>query len=95
MKQLLHEQTSSPKLSGVCHATTGVKLPKISIPTFDGNIMNWSSFWEQFEVSIHKKENLEGVEKLAYLRHALKDGSAKLVIQGLSQTTPPNSHTEE
>ena len=48
--------------------------------------MNWSSFWEQFEVSIHKKENLEDVEKLAYLRDALKDGSAKLVIQGLSQT---------
>ena len=86
VKRLLHEQTSSPKLSGVRHASTGVKLPKISVPTFDGNIMNWSSFWEQFEVSIHKKENLEDVEKLAYLRDALKDGSAKLVIQGLSQT---------
>ena len=86
VKRLLHDQTSSPKLSGVRHATTGVKLPKISVPTFDGNIMNWSSFWEQFEVSIHKKENLEDVEKLAYLRDALKDGSPKLVIQGLSQT---------
>ena len=85
VKRLLYEQTSSPKLSGVRHATTGLKLPKISIRTFDGSIMNWSSFWEQFEVSIHKKENLEDVEKLAYLREALKYGSAKLVIQGLSQ----------
>ena len=85
VKRLLHEQTSSPKLSGVRHATTGVKLPEISVLTFDGNIMNWSSFWEQFEVPIHKKENFEDVEKLAYLRDALKDGSAKLVIQRLSQ----------
>ena len=43
VKRLLHEQTSSPKLSGIRHATTGVKLPKVSVPTFDGN-MNWSSF---------------------------------------------------
>ena len=43
---------------------------------FDGNIMNWSSFLEQFEVSIHKKESLHDVENVAYLRDALKDGSA-------------------
>ena len=48
--------------------------------------MNWTSFWEQLEVSIHKKESLEDVKKLAYLRDALKNGSAKQVIQGVSQT---------
>ena len=63
-----------------------MKLPKISVPTFDGDIMNWSSFWQQFEVSIHKKESLQNVEKLAYLRDALKGGSANQVIEGLSQT---------
>ena len=84
LKRLIHHKTTSPKvISGV---GTGVKLPKISVPRFDGDIMNWSSFWEQFEVSIHKKEILEDVEKLAYLRDALKDGSAKQVIQGLSRT---------
>ena len=50
VKQLLHEQTMSPKLiSGVC---TEVKLPKISVSIFDGDIMNWSSFWEQFCCSV-------------------------------------------
>ena len=72
VKRLLHKQTSSPKLSGVCHASTGVKLPKISVPRFDGNIMNWTSFWEQFEVSIQKKENLEDVEKLALPEECLE-----------------------
>ena len=44
------------------------------------------SFWEQFEVSIHKKETFGDVEKLVYLRDALKDGLARQVNQGLSQT---------
>ena len=86
VKRLLHQQASILKLCGVRHASTGVKLPKISVLTFDGTIMNWSSFWEQSEVSIYRKENIENVEKVAYLTDALKDGSAKLVIQGLSQT---------
>ena len=41
VKRLLHEQTTSQKLiSGV---STGVKQPKINVPMFDGDIMNWSS----------------------------------------------------
>ena len=54
VKLLLHEQMASGKL--IRGISTGAKLPKISIPMFDGDIMNWSSFWEQSDVSIHKKE---------------------------------------
>ena len=45
--------------------------------------MNWRSFWEQYEVSIHSREQLSDPEMLAYLRQALKDGPAKRVIEGL------------
>ena len=44
-----------------------VKLPKIDIPTFDGSILNWTWFWEQFELSIHSKDRLFVAENLAYL----------------------------
>lgn len=54
----------------------GIKLPKINVPTFDRGIMNWRSFWEQYKVSIHSREQLSNLEKLAYLRHSLKDGPA-------------------
>lgn len=64
----------------------GVKLPKIESPKFNGNIINWRSFWEQFEVSIHKRSDLSDAEKLVYLKNSLKDGSAKGVIEGLSQS---------
>lgn len=65
---------------------SGVRLPKLSVPTFDGNILNWRQFWDQFTVSIHNRHNLSDSEKLVYLQHALKEGSAKPIIEGLSQS---------
>ena len=38
----------------------------------------------QFDVAIHSRTTLSDVEKLAYLRNSLKDGSAKGIIDGLS-----------
>ena len=63
-----------------------VKLPKLDVPTFDGHITSWRSFWEQFRVSVHDQTKLSGAEKLAYLRHALKGGSARFTIEGLSSS---------
>ena len=71
---------SSPKPT----VSSGVKLPKIDVPTFKGNIMEWQSFWEQFDVSVHSRSQLTDPERLAYLRQALKDGPSKRVIEGLS-----------
>ena len=62
----------------------GIELPRIDIPTFKGDIMEWRSFWEQFEVSVHSKPHLSDPEKLAYLRQAVKGGPARYVIEGLS-----------
>ena len=64
----------------------GIKLPKIDVPTFDGDIMDWRRFWEQYEISIHSRTQLTDTEKLAYLRQALKNGPARNVIEGLSGT---------
>ena len=53
---------------------------------FDGNIINWRSFWEQFCVSVHDRSNRSDPEKLVYLQHSLKNGSAKRAIEGLSRS---------
>ena len=82
IKRLLND-TSSNALKA--SNTSGVKLPRIDVPTFDGNIVNWAMFWEQFEAAIHGKRQLSNADKLTYLRHALKDGTARQVIEGLSQ----------
>lgn len=55
----------------------GVKLPKIDVPTFNGDILQWRQFWEQYCISVHERTSLTDSEKVVYLRHALKDRSAK------------------
>jgi hypothetical protein len=64
---------------------SGVRLPKLETPKFDGNLLNWRVFWEQFKVSVHER-NIPDSEKLVYLQSALKDGTAKGVIEGLSRS---------
>ena len=64
----------------------GLKVPELEAPTFDGEILNWTRFWEQFSVSIDQRTNLSDAEKFVYLQQALNGGSAKSVIQGLSST---------
>ena len=51
---------------------SGVKLPKISVPAFDGKVLNLKCFWEQFNVTIHCKTGLNNTEKLMYLQEVLK-----------------------
>ena len=61
-------------------------MPKLSILKFDGDVLNWRTFWEQFGVSIHSRTQLSDAHKLAYLKDALKDGPAERITQGLAQT---------
>ena len=82
IKELLH--SSMP--TSTARVDKGVKLPKINVPTCDGNILNWKIFWEQFHVSVHARTGVSDSEKLIYLQHALKDGKARSVIEGLSRS---------
>ncbi len=88
VKRLLYSPTTAEALVPTTPETPtrGVNLPKIEIATFNGDLLSWKTFWEQFDVSIHSRRDVSNAEKLAYLRHSLKDGSAKAVIEGLSQS---------
>lgn len=62
--------------------SNGVRLPKLDVPTIDRDILNWRTFWEQFCIAVHDRTYLSDAEKLAYLRHALKEGSANSSVEG-------------
>ena len=64
-----------------------IRLPKINVPTFDGKILSWKSFWEQLDATIHSKAGLNDIEKLTYLQDPLENSSARFVNQGLTQTS--------
>ena len=57
-----------------------VQLPKLQLPTFDGNIMNWAQFWAQFRTAVDSNPDLTQEHKLAYLRDAIKDPSIKALL---------------
>lgn len=85
IKQLLRP-TKDSATSSATGDSSGVKLPKLDVPSFNGNILNWQTFWEQFCISIHERSHLSDAEKLVYLRQALKDGTARSTIEGLSRS---------
>ena len=69
IKHLLHTQPSS---SSMLENESRMNFLGIGVPMFDGNILHWTMFREQFEVFINSKTQLTNVENLAYLSHALK-----------------------
>ena len=90
IKKCLHS-TAVIKPSATPEAT-GAKLPKLEVPTYNGDILCWKGFWEQFCVSVHDWVNLTNAEKLVYLQNAIKDNTAKRTIEGLTKS---GEHYEE
>ncbi|XP_062713249.1 uncharacterized protein LOC134290197 [Aedes albopictus] len=58
---------------------TGVRLPQISLPEFDGDYKGWLSFKSTFVSLIHDSLELSDVQKFHYLKSALKGEAAKLI----------------
>ena len=56
-------------------------LPKLNLPTFSGNPLNWSTFWNSFEAAVHSNTTLGGVQKFIYLKAQLT-GDALRAIAG-------------
>ena len=46
-----------------------VKLPKLVIKKFNGNILEWQFFWDQFSSAIHQKDYISDIDKFNYLNY--------------------------
>ena len=64
-------------------ASPATRLPKLQLPSFDGDITKWSTFWDAFEVAIHKNVSLSDIDKFTYLRSSLHR-TAREAISGLT-----------
>ena len=62
------------------------KLPTINVPTFHGDIMEWSSFWTAFTSTVGRREKLPDTSKLIYLRQAIKDPDTQTMLHSPSET---------
>ena len=56
------------------------KLPAIALPTFAGDVLKWPTFWHKFSASVDANVDLPESTKLSYLRSAIKDPEADIIL---------------
>jgi len=67
--------TDSPGESNSSH----VSLPKLNLPSFGGDIMEWLSFQDAFENMIISNKKLKNIDRFNYLKSQLKGVAADAV----------------
>ena len=84
--------SSTPSAGGSAPARSGsqVKLPKLNIQPFRGDLTTRTPFWESYRAAIHDYTSLNDADKFSYLR-SLLEHTALDAISGLS-LTGPNYH---
>ena len=65
--------------------STTVKLPRLKLKAFAGDVTQWTPFWESFEAAVHTNSHLTPVEKFNYL-NSVVEGTAHETIARLSLT---------
>ncbi|KAL5007291.1 hypothetical protein ScPMuIL_016097 [Solemya velum] len=62
------------------------KLPNLTLPSFSGDFLDWQTFWDSYQSSIHNNIGLTDVQKFSYLMTQLQ-GEASQCIAGLPLTS--------
>ena len=60
-----------------------LKLPKMTLPTFEGDLKSWSSFIDLYNNKIHDKRKISNIEKFHYLLASLK-GEPRQLLQNFT-----------
>jgi hypothetical protein len=74
---------SDPKRTG---KSTGYRLPKLQISRFNGDLLNWQTFEDDFNSAVGSNSDLTDIEKFQFLRAQL-DAEAYDTIAGLPLTS--------
>ena len=75
--------------AGLESSTTSVpqvRLPKLSIRRYNGDLTKWLPFWDSFKSSVHDNPTLSVIDKFVYLTSLLESVAAD-AIAGLSITS--------
>ncbi|KAJ8928495.1 hypothetical protein NQ314_018947 [Rhamnusium bicolor] len=75
---------SQQQVPGSSSATLNtVRLPKLNLKTFNGDLHDFIPFWEQFKSAVHENKTLDSAAKFNYLKSVLT-GRALDTINGLT-----------
>ena len=56
-----------------------LKMPKFSLPNFDGQYQNWTPFYERFMASVDSSKTLPDIQKFNYLKSSLVGEASQLI----------------
>ena len=73
------EELSQHSISDAMRNSANIKLPKLNLPVFSGNYMEWTSFFDLFKGAVIDNSSLQGSQKLQYLKASVKGDAAKLL----------------
>ena len=83
------EETIS--VTSSCKTENKLKLPKIELKKFDGTVLIWQGFWDQYNSSVNENTKLSDINKFSYLKSFLT-GEALKVVEGLTLTKENYKH---
>ena len=55
------------------------KLPNLTLSKFNGDVLSWQSFWDQYSVAIHSNSSLSDTEKFNCLRSYLTETTSECI----------------
>ncbi|KFD59945.1 hypothetical protein M514_13548 [Trichuris suis] len=84
-KQYLQQHKDTESLEAKYPAPVGPNLPRWTLPQFSGDVLQFASFWDQFEAAVDSRTDLSNVTKMVYLQSALA-GEALDAIHGFTVT---------
>ena len=67
-----HDLSSSFSSAGGPSKLRVPKLSTIELPTFNGEVMKWATFWTAFSTQVGNREEIAEADKLTYLRKAIR-----------------------
>lgn len=56
-----------------------IRLPRIEVPKFNGDMNNWQEFRELFSTMIHENKKISDVQKIQYLKTHVIDSAAEVI----------------
>lgn len=78
-------RSESTHFHGGGGSSSNIRLPKIGLPTFSGDIKKWPEYFDTFNALIHNSTSITDTEKFHYLSSSLS-GDALTVVKPFPKT---------
>ena len=76
----LQKRLQNPQLPrNTSTVQSNTRLPKLTLPTFKGDVLEFPSYWELFQANVHNLTSLTDVQRFSYLKTTLEGEPAKLI----------------